>query len=137
MIRSLFALTATIALMTFGPTATATTDTGAADTSSVIVYRADESIKTRRINFDVHVDKASVGRLAAKDALVAAGDPGTYTIGTSLPGDTPLVLELKPGSTHYVHTRLRMVGNRVIVELVEVEEQVARAHELNPTFLTI
>ena len=137
MIRSLFAITATLSLLAFGPAATASSDAAAEATSSIVVYRADESVKTRRINFDVHVDKSSVGRLNARDALVAAGAPGTYAIGTSLPDAEPLVLELKPGSTHYVHTRLRMVGNRVIVELVEVEEQVARAHELDPEFLTI
>ena len=102
-------------------------DTAAApEPATIIVYRADESIKTRRIGLDIHVDTASVGRLDAKDALIASGEPGTYLIGTSMPGDSALELELKPGTTHYVHTRMRMIGNRVVVELVEVEEQVAQ-----------
>ena len=93
------------------------------------VYRADESFKTQRVNLDVHVDTASLGRLDAQDVLLASGKPGTYTLATSLPGDVSLQLELQPGSTHYVHTRLRMIGNRVVVELVEVEEQVAKLHQ--------
>ena len=109
----------------------------ATEQASIIVYRADESIKTRRLDFDIHVNTASVGRLGAKDALQAAGEPGTYRIATSLPGDQPLELELKPGAVHYVHTRLRMVGNRVVVDLVEVEEQVARAHQVETGQQTI
>ena len=109
----------------------------AEEQATVIVYRADESIKTRRINFDVHVDAGSVGRLNARDSLSAVGDAGHYTISTSLPGDEPLELQVKPGTTHYVHTRLRMVGNRLIVELVEVEEQVAKAQQADNGELTI
>jgi len=101
----------------------------AADEATIVVYRADESFKTQRVNLDVHVDTASLGRLDAQDVLLASGKPGTYTLATSLPGDVSLQLELQPGSTHYVHTRLRMIGNRVVVELVEVEEQVAKLHQ--------
>ena len=83
MFRSLFAITATLSLLAFGPAATASSDAAAEATSSIVVYRADESVKTRRINFDVHVDKSSVGRLNARDALVASGAPGTYAIRTT------------------------------------------------------
>ncbi|MEP5567554.1 MAG: hypothetical protein ABJN62_06960 [Halioglobus sp.] len=100
-----------------------------ADAATVVIYRADESVKTRRIGLDIHVDAASLGRLTSEDTLLASGAPGTYTLGTSLPGDEPIKLELAPGTTHYVHTRLRMIGNRVVVELVEVEEQVAKNHQ--------
>ena len=112
------------------------TATGTEQTS-IIVYRADESIKTRRLDFDIHVNKASVGRLGDRDALQAVGEPGTYMIATSLPGDQPLEVELKPGAVHYIHTRLKMIGNRVSVELVEVEEQVARSHQVGTSGQTI
>ena len=112
-------------------------ETASAEQASVVVYRADESLKTRRLDFDVHINESSVGRLNARDALTAEGEPGTYLISTSLPGDLPLELELKPGSVHYVHTRLKMIGNRLVVELVEVEEQVARAHQVDTTLQAI
>ena len=80
----------------------------AADEATIVVYRADESFKTQRVNLDVHVDTASLGRLDAQDVLLASGKPGTYTLATSLPGDVSLQLELQPGSTHYVHTRLQI-----------------------------
>ena len=136
MTRNLFTLILTIAtLCTSNFSAASETsmpETAAApEQATIIVYRADESIKTRRIGLDIHVDTASVGRLNAKDALLASGEPGTYVIGTSMPGDIALELELKPGTTHYVHTRMRMIGNRVVVELVEVEEQVAKIHQVN------
>ncbi|MEH6586070.1 MAG: hypothetical protein V7720_05900 [Halioglobus sp.] len=136
--RNLFTLILSIAALSISGL-TAATETSLPETATapeqatIIVYRADESIKTRRIGLDIHVDTASVGRLNAKDALLASGEPGTYVIGTSMPGDIALELELKPGATHYVHTRMRMIGNRVVVELVEVEAQVAKSHQVDDT----
>ena len=96
------------------------------ESATIVVYRADESFKTERLGLDVHVDETSLARLASEESIVASGAPGTYVLDTSIPGSIPLALELKPGATHYVHTRLKMYGNRVVVELVEGEEQVAR-----------
>ena len=96
------------------------------ESATIVVYRADESFKTERLGLDVHVDETSLARLTSEESFVASGAPGTYILDTSIPGSIPLALELKPGATHYVHTRLKLQGTRVVVELVEVEEQVAR-----------
>jgi hypothetical protein len=97
--------------------------------ATVVIYRADEHITTGRINFDVHVDESSLGRLNEEGALVVEGAPGTYTLGSSIADTQPLVLDLKPGQTHYIHAETKMLGNRVYVDMVEVEEQTARVHQ--------
>ncbi len=129
MIRTIASLTIALATLTSSYFVSAEASTSADDSATIVVYRADESIKTQRIGLDIHVGAASLGRLTSEDTLLASGAPGVYTLGTSLPGDAPIELELQPGTTHYVHTRLRMIGNRVIVELVEVEEQVAKTQQ--------
>ena len=99
--------------------------------ASVVIYRAGESFKTRALGLHIFVDSANVGSLNARGSLLASGEPGTYTLGTNLPGTTPLQLELLPGTTGFVHTHVRMVGDRVVVELRQVNEQVAKAHQTN------
>ena len=41
-----------------------------AEPATLIVYRADESVRTERLGLDVHMDKGSVGRLKADKAVV-------------------------------------------------------------------
>jgi hypothetical protein len=94
--------------------------------ATVVVYRAQELSKTERISLDVHVDESSLGRLGGEDTLIVSGAAGQYTLGTSIAGTEPLVIDLKPGSTHYVKTELKLRGTTVKVRLVEVEEQVAK-----------
>ena len=94
--------------------------------ATVVVYRAQELSKTERISLNVHVDDSSLGRLSGKDTLVVSGAAGQYTLGTSIAGTEPLVIDLKPGRTHYVKTELELRGTTVKVRLVEVEEQVAK-----------
>lgn len=131
---------ATLAISTLVPFFPASAeDILAGGEASVVIYRAGESFKTRAFDLDIFVDSANVGSLNARSSLVASGEPGTYTLRTNLPGTTPLQLELQPGTTGFVHTRLRMVGDRVVVELRQVNEHVARAHQTNAgsTLLTI
>ncbi len=90
-------------------------------------------MKTKRVDFNVHVDNAVEGRLQASDTLIISGQPGTYTLDTNLPGSNTLNIDLKPGSVHYVHSQIVMRGNQAHVELVEVEEQVADNHRSNAT----
>ena len=96
-----------------------------AETATVVVYRADESFKTERLGLDVHMGEGSLGRLKAEQAIVITRPAGEYTINTNINGSQPLVLDLKAGETHYVHTQMQMEGTRVKVEMNEIEEQVA------------
>ena len=101
----------------------------AAKPATVVIYRADEHVTTGRIHLDVHVDDSSLGRLDDDAALVVEGAAGTYTLGSSIADTQPLVLDLKPGQTHYLHAEMKMLGNRVYVDMVEVEEQTARVQQ--------
>lgn len=100
-----------------------------AEPATLIVYRADESVRTERLGLDVHMDKGSVGRLKADNAVVITQPAGEYTLATSIKGTEPLVIDLKPGHTHYVHSDVEMRGSLVKVNMVEVEEQVARVQQ--------
>ena len=116
-----------IAAMGFSQVAAA--EEQASDTATIVVYRADENLKTGRLSLDVHVGEDSLGRLKSDDAVVISRPAGQYTLGTSMKGTEPLVIDLKPGSTHYIYTGMKMQGTRVLVEMSEVEEQVARVQQ--------
>jgi len=100
-----------------------------AEPAKVIVYRADESFRTERLGLDVHMDKGSVGRLEADNAVVITQPAGQYTLATSIKGTEPLVIDLKPGHSYYVHSDVDMRGSLVKVKMTEVEEQVARVQQ--------
>jgi len=85
--------------------------------ATVIIYRADESVKTKRVNMGITGASSNVGRLKVDNVLVAQSPAGDYTLRSSLPGADALTLELKPGSTYYVHARMKVDGNRVTVDL--------------------
>jgi hypothetical protein len=130
MIHKLIALTAGLALaLTFVASAAAAEDT--VKPATVVIYRADELPATGRVKLDVHVDTGSLGRLSSEDVIVVEGAPGSYTLGSSIADTQPLILDLKAGQTHYVHTQMKMLGNRVYVQMVEVEEQTAKVQ--NPS----
>jgi hypothetical protein len=97
--------------------------------ATVIIYRADESVKTKRINVGITSDASQVGRLSANKRVIAQSPAGEYTLGTSVPGTEPLTLDLESGATYYVHAQLSMRGSRVQVTLNEVAEQVALVHQ--------
>jgi hypothetical protein len=99
---------------------------GAASAATLVIYRADESVKSKRLNFDVQMDRGSLGRLKAGNAIVVTRPAGQYALDTSITGTQGVVVEMKPGQTHYVHTEMDVRGTRVKVRMVEVEEQVAR-----------
>mgnify|MGYP001815371402 FL=1 len=101
----------------------------AAGTATLIVYRADESVKTERLNLDLHMGKGSMGRLKAENAIVITRPAGEYALGTSISGTDGIVIDLKPGQTHYVLTDMDLRGTRVKVKMVEVEEQVAKLQQ--------
>jgi hypothetical protein len=97
--------------------------------ATVIVYRAAESLKTRRVNLNVAGNAETLGRLSAEEVLVTKMPAGEIALDTSIPGTEPLVLDLKPGATYYVHTQVKMRGSRVTAQLQEVAEQVAHVQQ--------
>jgi hypothetical protein len=125
-IAAAFALAASLG---FAQTTSATEHVTAPAT--VVVYRAEESVTTKRLNVDVTANNYALGKLKKDGVVVSEGPAGEYTLGTSMPGTEPLTLDLKPGATYYVHTKLEMRGGRIYVSLTEVAEQVARVQ--NPT----
>ena len=112
-----------------GFTQSATAAEASAAPATVIVYRADESVKTRRLKLDISADNHNLGTLRANNVVVAEGAAGQYTLGTSMAGTEPLTLDLKPGATYYIHTDLKMRGSRIYVSLHEVSAQVARVQQ--------
>ena len=70
-----------------------------------------------------------MGRLKADKAIVITRPAGEYALGTSIRGTEGLVVDLKAGQTHYVHTDMEMRGTRIKVKMVEVEEQVAKLQQ--------
>ncbi|MCP5130638.1 MAG: hypothetical protein H6985_13765 [Pseudomonadales bacterium] len=128
MFKTTFAIAfALVATLSFSQSVAAEQESAA--TATVVIYRADESAKTRRLGLDVHVNDSSLGRLTPDAVVVAAGPLGQYTLSTSMPGTEPLTLELKAGTTYYVHTKVKMRGTRVYVTLEPVEEQVAKLQQ--------
>lgn len=97
--------------------------------ATIIIYRAEESVKTSRLNPTIHVNDSRVGRIDRQEILVLEKPAGLYVIDSSLPGTDALTLELKPGGTYYVHSQLEMRGASVKSVLVQVEEQVARVQQ--------
>jgi hypothetical protein len=128
MLHKAFAFTAALALSFTGSQAVVASE-DALEQATVVVYRAEESVKSRRIRMDVHVDSSSAGRIKSDDSLVVAGAPGQYTLGSSITGTEPLVIDLQPGSTHYVHMDVQVRGGKALVSFNEVEEQVAKVQQ--------
>lgn len=97
-----------------------------ADAATLVVYRADADLRSRRLSFDVHLDQQDLGRIRRDTALVIQQPPGAYTLNTSLPGENALPLTLQAGAVYYVEASLSVRGNELQVTLQEVGEQVAR-----------
>ena len=127
-IRSVVVAAAALsAALAYNPVATAAED--AAAPATIIIYRADESIKTSRLRPAIHINGGTVSRLDRDEVLVLERAPGAYTLDSSMPGTEAITLDLKPGATYYVHSELKMRGSQVESTLVEVEEQVARVQQ--------
>jgi hypothetical protein len=119
----------TAAVVALGVSTTASASGEVAEPATLIVYRADESVRTKRLGMDVFVGQASVGRLKAENAIVITRAAGEYTLDASIEGTESVLIDLKPGQSHYVHVEVAMSGARAKVELVEVEEQIARTQQ--------
>ena len=99
-----------------------------AERAKLIMYRAGEFIKSEWLSLTVKLDGESMARLHSDDAVVATVPAGTHVLRGSIEGPEPLVIDLKPGQTHYVYSHVDIHGNQVKVQFTEVEEQVVRVH---------
>lgn len=122
-------------LALFGLTANAAdqSEAAAAGEASLVVYRADESVRTQRLRIAVRVDGEQMGRLRSDDAIATSHPAGTYEISTGIHGAETIEIDLKPGMVHYVRIDPRERTQRLSVSVTEVEEQVAQVErpELN------
>ena len=91
----------------------------------IVIYRAEESSKTRKIRFNASVDGEKVGRLNYSAPVVTEVAAGETWITTSIAGSDTLKVDLLPGHTYYVHTKLKRLGQKVTPSMVIVDEQVA------------
>ena len=97
--------------------------------AKLVVYRADEASKTTRVKFQVRVDQTQIGKLKYENAIVTNLAPGTYSLDTTLRGTKPLEVELKPGQTYFIYTRMNPLGHKLTPVLELVEEKVAVSHQ--------
>ena len=97
--------------------------------AKIIIYRADESSKTRRVKFDARADGVKLGRMNYSTPLVAEVAPGALQLGTCVAGTESLEIRVQPGQTYYVHTQVKKLGHTLKPTLVLVEEQVALAQQ--------
>jgi hypothetical protein len=132
MFRKIIAMSAVI-MVALGFSQVSMAAQESAEIATIVVYRADESFKTERLGLDVHIGESSMGRLKSEQAVVITRPAGEYALGTSMKGTDELILDLKPGQTYYVHTEMQLRGTRVQVEMVEVEEQVAKVQQPSVT----
>jgi hypothetical protein len=93
--------------------------------AKVVVYRADDSSKTRRVSMYLNLDEQTEGRLNPGDSLTIFKPAGEYTLSSNIKGTKDLLIDLKPGQTYYFDTDMSMRGSRVSVSFAEVEERVA------------
>ncbi|MEH6516710.1 MAG: hypothetical protein V7742_08515 [Halioglobus sp.] len=94
--------------------------------ATIIVYRADKSFKADRVSMHMVMGGENLGRLNSGDSMVISRPAGEYTLNSTIKGSKGIVIDLKPGQTHYIHTEMGVRGTQVKVELAEVGEQVAR-----------
>lgn len=97
----------------------------ALEPARLVVYRAEEASKTRKLKLNVRLDKAQIGRLKYDQAITTSVSPGQYSLDTSLSGSNSLQLNLKAGQTYFVRSHVKMLGGKVTPVLELVEEQVA------------
>ena len=82
----------TLALLLFASVAYAgdmkPTEGETMEQATIVVYRNDADIRSRRLSFDVVMGAEDLGRMR-DDVIVSHVDAGTYELQTSLPGSRP------------------------------------------------
>ena len=127
MVKYVLAVAAVVAT-TLGLSHSVSASEESAAPAKLVVYRADEMIKSEWLSVTVKLDGQQMARLHAEDAVVKTVPAGKHVLRGSVAGTEPLVIDLKPGQTHYVYSDVDIHGNEVKVQFQEVEEQVARIH---------
>jgi hypothetical protein len=97
-----------------------------AENATVVVYRADRSFKAERVSMHLRLGDENLGRLNTGDSLVVSRPAGEYIVGSSVKNDKGIVIDLKPGKTHYIQAEVGVRGTQVKVSFAEVEERVAK-----------
>jgi hypothetical protein len=93
--------------------------------AKIVVYRSDESNKTKRLNLRLAIDGDTVTTIKYKQAYVTTVPAGQYQLTTNLGGKEGLQINVKPGETQYVYISVKGNSSSVNAQLNAVEEQVA------------
>lgn len=107
----------------------ALSEAAAEENATVVIYRADDSLKTRRVGMYLHMAEDNLGRLKFDRSVVISRPSGEYTLASNISETTPLVIDLKPGKIYYVHADVALRQARVKVSFKEVEEQLAKIQQ--------
>ena len=93
--------------------------------ATVVVYRADESLKTRKLSYNVNAGSVKLGRLKNDSSVTVRLPAGEHVFTTNMKGSSSITLLLQPGETHYIVAGTSARGTKVDVSLGEVEEKLA------------
>ena len=99
------------------------------DTTRIVVYRGDDSVRTERLAFDVHVGNQDLGELEQRESVTSLELPGQTVISANVAGAKDIVVNAKPGHTHYVRMDVKLRGTSLKISFTEVEEQVAQVEK--------
>ncbi len=99
------------------------------DTTRIVVYRADDSVRTERLDFDVHVGNQDLGEISQRESVTSLELPGETVISANVAGMDDFVLKARPGQTHYVRMDVKLRGTSLKISFSEVEEQVAQVEK--------
>lgn len=96
------------------------------ENATVVVYRADRSFKAERVSMHLRLGDENLGRMNTGHSLVVSRPAGEYVVDSSVKGGKGMVIDLKPGQTHYIQAEVGVRGTQVKVSFAEVEERVAK-----------
>lgn len=100
---------------------------GAEDLATVVVYRDDDSSRTKHVQFYIYGGERLAGRVKAGKQLTFTVPAGEFMLSTNLPGAPTETLFVEPGSVHHVRSALSLYGTHLDLDLEEISGQ-----ELSP-----
>ena len=126
MFKSVFAaLGVALAFMITPVAANAAEGEAATGMAKIVFYRAEETSRTRKVNFEAYAGGKPVGRLQYRKPVVVEVPAGDLQLTTSLPGSDKMNVQLAEGQTYYVYSSLERKGQKFVASMELVEEQVA------------
>jgi hypothetical protein len=93
--------------------------------ATLVVYRSDESVRTRKLSFQVKVGDMKIGRLKSDRAVAITLPAGEHVVTSSMEHSEPLTVSLRGGETVYLTAEPRARGTLIKVSFDQVEERVA------------